>query len=165
VTFFWHGNQHMYVQCMIYRLWHFSDMEMNTFMYNVWYTIWHLYHMEINTCMYNVWYTVCDIFLTWKSTHLCTMYDIPCDISLTWKSTHLCTMYDIPSDICLTWVKKVRGKKYGEKSKGKGQLTSDDVTSGQSCARYHFWLFPIAPPPILLCQSPYTTPVCGTSNW
>jgi hypothetical protein len=43
-------------------------------------------------------------------------------------------------------------------------LTSDDVTSGQSCARYHFRLLPIAPPPILLCPSPYTTPVSGTYN-
>ena len=45
--------------------------------------------------------------------------------------------------------KKVRGKKYGGKSR--------DVTSGQACARYHFRLFPIAPPQMLLENRLYTT--------
>jgi hypothetical protein len=68
--------------------------------------------------------------------------------------------------ICTTTTKKkvrgnkVRGKKYGEKKYG-GK--SRDVTSGQACARYHFRLFPIAPPQMLLENRLYTTHIY-TSN-
>jgi hypothetical protein len=55
---------------------------------------------------------------------------------------------------------KVRGKKYGGKKYG-GK--SRDVTSGQACARYHFRLFPIAPPQMLLENRLYTTHIY-TSN-
>jgi hypothetical protein len=51
--------------------------------------------------------------------------------------------------------KKYGGKKYGGKSR--------DVTSGQACARYHFRLFPIAPPQMLLENRLYTTHIY-TSN-
>ena len=44
--------------------------------------------------------------------------------------------------------KKVQEKKYGKKVRGKSHVTSGDVTSGQACARYHFWLLPIGPPQI-----------------
>jgi hypothetical protein len=57
------------------------------------------------------------------------------------------------------------GKKYGKKvrEQNSGKQSRDfrtgphPVTSGQACARYHFWLLPIAPPQILICPYPYTT--------
>jgi hypothetical protein len=50
-------------------------------------------------------------------------------------------------------------RKLREKRKGKSHVTSDDVTFGQACARYHFRLLPIAPPQILTELCP-----CITNN-
>ena len=56
---------------------------------------------------------------------------------------------------------KVRSKKntekYGKQVRGKSHVTSGDIISGQTCARYHFRLVLIAPPQIRLELCPYAT--------